>query len=534
MRELVILAVAALLVAGCGKPADESRGPAEKVFRMAITEEPATLDPAPIATAYSAGVARRLFSTLVRFDSKMKLQPDLAESWTISPDGLTYTFKLRKGVRFHNGREVNARDMIYSLERVARMRAWIVRPIAGCWTFAKGEAKRIVGLSAPDDRTLAIRLERPFSPFLAHLSMVNTAVVPKEAVEKLGKAFARRPVGSGPFRLASWRRKSRLRLERFDDYFRGPAKLDAVEVRIIGEPLVSFQAYKSGELDICAVPREKITAVQSGPLSAQLHTTPNLITHYVGVTMTREPLGTMLALRKALNYAINRKYLCERVLRGAAVPAKGVLPPGIPGYSADLAGFTYDPDKAKALIREAGYGPKRPVPPLRLIYKATANNTHVVEQVQSDLERVGVTVKLRSVDFAALLQATLKGSADLFKIAWVADYPDPDNFLYVLFYSKQRPSEGNRTHFADKKADKSLEACRAETDPAKRLTLYQQAEKIVLEQSPWIVLYHTRSFFLINPNVRNLTPGVMDDDSSLLGVDFHKVDFADPGRPVQR
>ena len=530
MRRTWFILVVTCVAVGCGKPADRARAREEKVFCMAITEEPATLDPAPISTAYSSGIARRLFSTLVRFDSAMKLQPDLAESWVVSPDGRTYTFKLRKGVRFHNGREVKAEDMVYSLERVARLRTWIVMPVAGCRAFAKGEAKRLSGLSAPDAHTLVIRLEEPFSPFLAHLSMINTAVVPKEEVEKLGRAFARRPVGSGPFRLASWRRKSLLRLERFDGYFLGPAKLDAIEVRIISEPLVSFQAYKSDELDICAVPREKIASVGHGPLSKQLHSTPNLITHYVGITMSREPLGSSLDLRRALNHAINRRYICERVLRGAAVPAKGVLPPGMPGYSADLKGYAYDPEKAKALIRKAGYGPGRPVPPLRLTYKATTNNTHVVEQVQSDLKQVGVTVKLRSQDFAALMQATLKGSADLFKIAWVADYPDPDNFLYVLFYSKQRPAEGNRTHFARAKVDQALDACRAETDPVKRLSLYQRAEETVLAEAPWIFLYHTRSFFLIKPSVRGLKPGVMDDDSSLLGVDFHEVDLGRDGK----
>ena len=526
------LLLAAFLV-GCGRQpaAGERKAPAKPVravYRMALEEDARTLDPADIVDAYSWGIARRLFSTLVRHDAKMNVIGDLAESWAVSDDQLTYTFRLRRGARFHHGRPVVAQDVAYSLSRLAGrdVRPWVVAPVLGAQDVRAGKARALRGITTPDDHTVVIRLAKPFPPFIQHLTMVNCAVVPRDKVEADAGAFARQPVGSGAFSLVQWLPKERFRLRRFDDYFRGPASLGGIEVRIIYELSTAYEAYVAGELDHCVLPPEYIQRERKGPRQDQVRVVPNADTRYLGITMARGPLGKNVHLRRALNYAINRRFVCEKILGGSRRPAKGVLPPGIPAYDPDLAGYTFDLAKARAELAAGGFGPGMTPPPVTLWYRPVRNGQQVAEQVQADLKKIGVTVKLKTSDFATLMKATVAGEPDLFRLAWVADYPDPDNFLYVLFHSRQAADQGNRTHFADPEVDRRLDAARAETDPVKRIPLYRLAERAIVDRAPWVFMAHGVSYLLVKPHVRGMALGPLDAGSSLNGVDFHRVSLA--------
>jgi len=507
------------------KKKDEVEKPVIKksIYNMSLEVDAKTLDPAGIVDAYSWCVARRLFSTLVRHDPQMNLQPELAESWSVSPDGLTYTFKLRPKVRFHHGREVDSSDVAFSLARVAKKRFWIVKQIVGAKEVADGKAESLKGVSTPDRYTLIIKLTEPFPPFIQQLAMVNCAAVPREKVNKDPAAFAREPIGSGPFKLKQWLQKDRVELERFDKYFRGPAKLDGIRIRIVKELTVAYEAYQGGELDHCVVPRELMRQTLNGPQKDEVREVPNLNTRYLGITMTRTPLGTNIHLRRAINYAINRPLLYDKILGGADVPAKGVLPPGMPGYDPDLSGYTYDLEKAKSELKASGYGDHNPPPPVTLWHTTERNGNLIAQQVQADLKKIGVTLRLKTVDFPALLAATTTGEPDLFRIAWVADYPDPDNFLYILFHSGQKPDEGNRTHFADADVDALLDAARAEVDLEKRIKAYQAAERLIVDRSPWIFLSHGVTYMLVKPHVNGLALGPLDSGNAVGGVDFHPV-----------
>ncbi len=514
--------LAALAAAGFGACAALAGAP-DQALRLTIPVDPETLDPAPIQSGYAAGVARQVFSTLTRFDAELKMKGDAAESWEVSADGRVCTFHLKPGVRFHNGREMTAEDVAYTLARLARMRTWLARPIEGVDDVAEGKTERLKGVSTPDSRTVVIRLDKPFAPFLCQLASVNAGIVPREEVERRGKEFAWRPVGSGPFRVAEWRRRSAIRLEAFEAYHGGKPRLPALSFRVTREGAVAFEAYKADELDVCAAPREYLEIVRKGPLAKELRVTTNLVTAYLGITMDRSPLGQNVHLRRAMNYAINRPFLFERMLGGADLPAKGVLPPGTPGYDPELAGYEYDPAKAAAEMRAAGYGPGRPEPTVKLVFAPMRNGRQIAEQVQSDLGKIGIKVQLRQMDFAALRESTERGEPDLFRIAWVADYPDPDNFLYVLFHSSQKPVEGNRSRLKDPQVDKLLDAARAERDEQKRLDLYRQAERAIVDLAPWVFLSHNRTHFLVKPRVKGLELGPMDDDSALQGADLAKV-----------
>jgi peptide/nickel transport system substrate-binding protein/oligopeptide transport system substrate-binding protein len=519
-----------LLVAmpGCRRAAAPAGPPADGVYRLPISGNPVTLDPARFTDADSEGVARRLFNGLVKLDRDLRPAPDLAERWELSPDGLTFTFHLRRGVKFHHGREFVAEDVRYSYERLLRKdtlshRAWVVEPIFGAWALRDGVADTVAGIETPDPYTVVIRLQEPFGPVLELLAMPNAAIVPKEEVQALGARFGRAPVGTGPFRFVSWRDNDVIELERNPDYFGGAPALKGLRFRVIKEPLVAYQEYRAGRLEHCAVPPGYLKEVLEGSEAAQVISKPTLSTYFIGITMTHDPCGGNLHLRRALNYAVDRKFLCEQVLGGAHVPARGVLPPGLPGYNPELEGYAYDPARAAEEVRLAGYDPEAgDVPELRLYFNLGSAGQQVAEAVQADFKRIGIPVTLFTLDMSALLDATNKGDPDLFRLSWLADFPDADNFLFI-FHSRMQGSSGNRAHYSNPRVDDLLDRSRREADPEKRLAILREAERIIVSDAPWVFLSHGRTNLLVKPYVRNFRLTPMDVGASVNQVDFTTV-----------
>ena len=548
----LVVTVTALCLAGCGSRETESRPPADGFYRLPLTDNPVTLDPALFTDVNSEGVARRIFNNLVKLDSKLQPVPDLAERWKVSDDGLTYTFALRKGVRFHNGREMVADDVRFSFERLLRsetasQRAWVVEPIAGARELRDGKAQSLAGLETPDACTVVLRLKEAFSPalMLNLLAMGNAAIVPREAVaDRGGEKFGRRPVGTGPFRFVSWRDHDAIVLARNDQYFGGPAKLAGLRFRVIKESLVAWQEYLAGGLEHCAVPEGFLKEAQSGPLKGELRSTDTLSTQYLGIAMSHRPWGSNVHLRRALNYAVDRKFLCEKILGGESAPAKGVLPPETPGpfdvaqgrpegtrmggAEPALPGYSYDLDRAKSELREAGYGPGlEPIarlPEMTLYFNSRPPGAQVAQAVQSDFQRIGVRVRLRALDLAALLEATDHQEPDLFRLIWAADFPDAESFLRI-FHSGLAGSAGNRARYSNPQVDDLLDRSRRELQPEKRAALLREAEKIIVADAPWVFLSHGRTNLLVKPYVRGLELTPMDVGTSVNQVDFHAVSF---------
>ena len=518
-------------VAACRDRASVPLPPSDGYYRLPLSDNPVTLDPALFTDVNSDGVARRVFNTLVKLDANLRPAPDLAESWRSSADGLTLTFRLRNGVRFHNGREMVADDVRYSLERLLRdetasHRAWLAEPIAGALELREGKTRSLAGLETPDPHTVILHLREPFGPILYYLAMGNAAIVPREEIPvRDGVPFGRRPVGTGPFRFVSWRDNEQVALARNDEYFAGPAKLAGLRFRVIKEPLVAYQEYLAGGLEHCAVPEGLLENVRSGPLKAALRSTVTLSTFFIGITMSHEPCGSNVHLRRALNYAVDRKFLCEQVLGGSHTPAKGVLPPCAPGFDPGLAGYCYDPERAKNELREAGFGAGTKEPPeLTLYFNSRPPGGEVAQAVQEDFRRIGVRVRLRGLDFGALLAATDNAEPDLFRLGWVADFPDADGFLYI-FHSRMFGAAGNRVRYSNPRVDDLLDRSRHETDPEKRLGLLREAERLIVEDAPWVFLSHAQTNLLVKPYVRGLELTPMDVGPSVNQADFHAVSF---------
>lgn len=525
----VCFAAAALVVAatGCGR-SSAPNGPSEDgYYRLPLNENPVTLDPALFTDVNSEGVARRVFNCLVKLDSKLLPVPDLAESWEITPDGLVYTFHLRKGVMFHNGREMVADDVRYSFERLLRQetgshRGWVVEPIRGAWSLRDGYTDKLEGLATPDAYTVVITLEEPFAPILNHLAMTNAAIVPAEEIKLQGDRFGRAPVGTGPFRFSYWRDNDVVELTRNVQYFGNKPALEGVRFRVIRDPLVAYQEYRAGRLEHCAVPAGHLDTILSGSERPEYISTPSLSTYYIGITMTREVLGENLHFRRALNYAVDREFICRQVLGGTHSPAKGLFPPGLPGYNPDLEGYSYNPGRAAEELAAAGYGPGNPPPMVELYFNPGPPGQSIAEAVESDFRRIGVQAQLTAVESAALYDATNRGVPDLFRLSWAADYPDAENFLQ-LFHSRFHGSAGNRTYYTNKDFELLLYATRKEIDPAKRTPLLRDAERMIVEDSPWIFLTHGQTHLLVKPYVRNFQLTPMDVGTSVNQVDFTQV-----------
>jgi len=521
---------------GCGERRER------KVLRLALDTEPKTLDPIAITDTLSDGVARKVHNTLVRFvraGDELRIEGDLAERFEVSADGKTYTFTLRRGVRFHNGREVRAADARYSLARLltpeSKRVEWLKPMVVGSEErYRDPRSAAELGIRATGEYTLEIRLNAPFAPFLAQLCTSNCAVVPREAVETKARPFSRFPIGTGPFKLKEWKANEVVILERNDDYFRGRPKLDEVRFYILREPSTRLEKFFAGELDAAGIPygRMKEARERAGPGQVLEYNT--FRTNYLGIGMPNgkfkdkadlRPFGTNRLLRQALNYAIDREYLCETVLEGRGVPGKGILPPPgpppFPGYK-ERPGWPKDLAKAKALLAEAGYPGGAGLPPVMLLHRNDPDTMKVVQTLAHDLEAVGIRVESAARDWNTFLEMTELEPRPLFALGWVADYPDPDNFLYVLFHSSMFGEQGNHTWYSNPKVDELTEKARALMRMEERAPLYQQAEDLILDDAPWICTYHVRNVVLISRNVKGLRENCTPLDT---GTEFPQVDF---------
>ncbi|MGQ9630619.1 MAG: peptide ABC transporter substrate-binding protein [bacterium] len=500
-------------------------------FRVAFMSDPPTLDPAHVTDTTSHSVVGTLFDTLLAFDKDLRPQPHVAESYSISPDGLVYTFKLRKGVRFHNGREATAEDFAYSFKRALdpatqSERTWVLDDIKGAEAFMKGEAKDVEGIKVLDKYTLQITLEKPFSPWINFMTYPTSAVVPREEVERWGKDFTEHPVGTGPFKFVSWSHDDKLVVEANKDYFLGRPYLDKIEYRIIPEESTRFLEYKAGNLDVTDIPVGQFKNVKADPvLSKELHHYPLMGTYSYRFNMEQEPFGgkdwnseKKRKLRQALSYALDRVAIVDILLEGRHFPATGgVLPVGFPGYNPKLEGmYTYDLEKAKRLLAEAGYPDGKGLPTIQIYHNTSEAHRKVAEIVQANWKRLGIESEISSLDWAAYIKFVDDGGAKhVHRMGWIADYPDPENFISLLFHTKNIGPPGNSARYSNPEVDGLLDEADSSLDWEKRVKLYNKAEEIIMNDSPWICIYYYSTAILVKSYVKGLRLTPMDAGSEM-------------------
>jgi len=515
-KALGLLALAVVLpgLSGCTSP-EPAKPKVRQVLRMRMRENPPDTDPAQSADTLSDRINLAVHDGLLDFDPQsLALVPAVSESWEISRDSLTYTFRIRPGVRFHNGRVLTSADVLYSFTRVLdpkvnSKRHEILEDVKGALAFEQGRSPSVEGFSTPDPKTFVITLEKPLPYFLELLATPAASIVPREVYEDPHREFLSHPVGCGPFKVVRWERSNFMELEAFGDYYQGRPKLDGILVRFIENPSSAMEEYRHGELDYMDEMVGSETALAK-ELPVDYRKAPFMGTFYFGFNLARPPFKGNVNLRKAFNYAVDRQGLCDQVFEGTLTPSHGILTPETPGFNRDLKGYDFDPAKAREFLAKAGYPGGKGLPEMDLWVNNNQKLLEAAQKVQSDLKAAGIGVRVKAVDFATFLQA-LQGSADtpgealFYRYGWNADYPDPDAFLYWLLHSRNSGPAGNIGRYANPKVDALLDQARGIGDLEQRIPLYREAERIAVEEdAAWLFLANYTQRVLIKPDVKGV------------------------------
>lgn len=475
---------------------EAKKGPNGEVYggtyHLVLGEEPPVIDPQIDTTLNVYNMSRNLFNTLLRFKGKtLELEPELlAEMPKAEADNMTYHFKLRNDVKFHNGAQLTAKDVKFTFERMLTKstkanNTWLLADIKGAKEMLDGKATELAGLTIKNDFEFDIVLSRPYRPFLQLLAAAPASIFPAEYTKQVGDQFGRKPVGTGPFKLGTWNANQLIVLEKNADYFeKGLPYLDKVEYKVVPEEATRWLEFEGGNVDETTPPSAQYTnAKTSGKYAFIEYTTLN--TFYLSLNQKN---FTDPKVREAISLAIDREKFLATIYNGQGKVAKQFVTPGIPGALANPAGFKYDPARAKQLLKEAGAE--------NLKIEAWQRGTDKISDgnlaIQQMLKEVGITWEVKMVDRASFNQARSQGTIPANFGNWFADYPDPDNYLYTYFHSSQ--SKGMSVNYNSPDLDKTLDEARGLTDQAKREKLYQDVETKLLAEFAIIPIFHQSGY----------------------------------------
>jgi len=465
--------------------------------------EPTSLDPAQVRDVVSAQYIYEVHCGLVTLAPDLSVIPDLAQAWTMSPDGTVYTFTLRAGATFHDGRHITSADVRFGIERACDpatapdVALTYLGDVVGCADKLAGDANAVAGVATPDDGTIVLTIDAPKAYFLAKLTYPTSFVVDRNQIGDAG--WAERPNGCGPFRLAEYLPEERLRLVRHDGYHREPAWLD--EVVFDMRPIDPLTRYENGELDAAPVgiaDRERVRDPLN-PLSAEVVEGPgDLGLSYLAFNVALEPFDDV-HVRRAFAHALDREWLAEVVLRDAVAPLGTILPPGMPGHDPTANTLAFDEAAAERELSLSRYGGADALPPITLLTSGGAGGSPAVQAVvERFATSLGTAIAVEQAPWELFNDELDEGLYQGWFLGWSADYADPQDFLDVLFHSA---SPLNASGYADAEVDALLEAARIESDETERLAAYSRAERRILADAPWLPLYNGVETWLVAPDV---------------------------------
>lgn len=481
---------------------------------------PEGMDPAFCTDQVSSNVVSNMFNGLTQFGPDAGVVPCLAAGWELSADSRTWTFALRKGVRFHNGRECTAEDVKYSLERLLSPRVrsphgWLLEMVDGARDYTGGRAASVRGIRVLGTYTLAVTLEHPFNPILSNLAYVGASVVPKEAADR--SDFARRPVGTGPFRLESWD-SEQVVLSANPDYFEGRPFLDRVIIDLAVRADEYADHLRTGRIDTVAAGTD---ILQDAQLSKLVQRCPSLSVQYVGFNLRKPGLADK-RLRQAMNYAIDKGRVVG-TYAGRARLLAGPLPSGVFGHDPNLQGYRYDPVLARRLVSEVG-GVRQPLKFFCRQGREAMGRAEVIAQMLRD---VGIACEVTAYPSSEFNKEAVFAHCDLYMMGWIGDTGDPDNFLQPLFGSRSGMEAGNRGLYKNAEVDRLLDEGQRTISPVRRKAVYRRLQELLIEEAPWIYLCQTDECVVSQPWVRGVKPHV-------LGLRrFKDVWLAQERRPVE-
>ena len=512
MIHSIVLAVFAVLLALAPSPA----GAAGRDMVVGLSGDATSLNPVIATDSMSYIVEWPIFDSLVELDERLNVKPLLAESWETSRDGLTYTFKLKKGVSWHDGKPFTARDVAFTFYSVldpkvtTPHRAYFDALLGFPELTAKENAKKPEELAARpieivDDHTIRFKLRYPSGSFLAVLTNPRAGIVPEHLLkgQDLNTAeFNRKPVGTGPFKFVEWRRAERIVLEANDKYHAGRPALNRVIFRIIPDAVVLLQELRSGGVDLMEnPPLTEVARLKQTP-GLKVLTADNTSYTYLGWRQDLAPF-TDVKVRRALNHAIDVPSMIKEVLQGYAAQATGQFSPSSWAYDAAIKPYPYDPAKAKALLAEAGFKPgadgilvKDGKPFTFTIRHDVANQTvkDTAVIVQEYLKRVGVDAKLEPLDWPTFVKKLFASEFEGIVVNWT-NHHDPDPFAYTIWHSSQWKGR-NFAHYKNPRVDELLEQARRTAGAAERKKAYSEFSKTLMEDAPYVFLYFPQQVYV--------------------------------------
>ena len=508
-----MLALLVVTASRCGAPPEardtHTLSPVSGGTLRLIQEAPSGLDPIHSESIYESLPINQIFDTLVSTDASLNVTPALAETWNISRDGLTYDFHLRKGVRFHDGESFDADDVVFTFNRVLieggtdSLAYPSLLPIRGAEALAMGQSDRLEGLAKVDDSTVRFTLTKANPLFLEQLAMDNLAIVPEHLLAAgEAAAFARAPVGTGPFSFVEWE-DSHLLLQKNAAYFRGPAHLEDVKINFYAadEDDYGKDRFLRGEIDALE-PTSTILATLMQRPEVDLYRYQELSLSFLGLNSSRPPLDQTW-LRRSIAHAVDRDKMV-RASPTVRVHAPGILPPGIAGFTPELKRLDYSPETARKILADAGHPGGAGIPAIKLYDPSLGTEPDaVVRQILADLDEVGIRVELVQVTWAEMGKRLDDGTIEAFLLAWIADMSDPDAFLSGF----GEHNAGDVFHFRDDHAVELLRRAAAEFEPGERGRLFREVEHYILGEAPLVPLYHTRGILATHHGVHGLRPG---------------------------
>lgn len=486
--------------------------------------DPPTMDPHLSGDATSAEYVVEVYSGLMAYDNELNLIPDLAESYEVSEDGLTYTFTLREEAQFQDGKPIRAEDFKWSFERAcdpatgSRTADTYLGDVIGCREKLQGEADEVEGVQVVDELTLELTIDEPKAFFLAKMTYPTAYALDQENVESGGATWFEQPNGSGPFVLVEYApEEGVIILDKNENFYREPQPILDRVIYLINAPIDSMTGYQEGlgslglegvTFDTIPVSTSNLSAVTdpNNPLSEEYRSTPELSVSYLGFNVDVPPFDDP-KVRQAFNLALDKERMVRLVFRDLFQPANGIVPPTMPGYeNPDLSDFEFDPQRALELIAESSYGDTSELPEITLNVSGTGGGVGpLVESIVESYEaNLGITIAVEQADWPDFL-ADLSSEPmpyQMYQLGWVADYPDPQNFLEVLFHSDSAQNYGN---YSNIDVDSILDEARQVQDAEARQALYQEAELLVLEDAAWVPLYFSVEPALVKPYVQNYT-----------------------------
>ncbi|MCC6616133.1 MAG: ABC transporter substrate-binding protein [Anaerolineae bacterium] len=497
---LLTLLVLALMTLGLGTIAAQDD---LVVVRYPITSDPASLEPGLVKELYSAEIALSLHAGLFTYDADTNVVPYMVKEYTVSDDGLVYTFTLYDNILWHNGRPVVAADFKAGWERyldanVGAQSAGVPwADVGGGPEMFAGEADELTGVQALDDTTLEVTLIQPSNTFLQNLAVPITWVVPEEAVVAGSPEWVDGPVGAGPFKFVEWTPNVSLVLEANDDFFLGRPSVDRIEYLVVPDANTALAQYEAGELDIVAVPPAALQRVsEDAVLSEQLAYFTRAQLRYAGMNQDMFEPFKDARVREAFNHAIDMNVIVTQLLNNAWTPPTGLVPPHIPQYNPDLAAFTYDPALAQQLLADAGYPGGEGFPVLELATLDTTQAEAVAAMLNANL---GITVEIVQPERGDMIDGLWAGDRwQFFLFGWTADTPSASVWTYELLYCDL---DSNFSNYCNPEVDAAIDQARTTLDVAESTSYWQQAESLAMADAAVIPMGYARFIYLVNPAV---------------------------------